>query len=135
MCPIFQAIKGCDFQKFAKLTMQDSNQFHAICLDTYPPCVYLNDVSHRIINFVHQYNEACGEIRCAYTFDAGPNACLYLMDQDVGKILTIVNKILPNDNSRSVEYVKGLPIDEERLPEVIRRNKFCCILLTIFVIF
>lgn len=43
--------------------MQDSNQFHAICLDTYPPCVYLNQVSHEIISFVHDYNEAVGHIK------------------------------------------------------------------------
>lgn len=43
--------------------MRDSNQFHAVCLDTYPPCVYLNQTSHEIINFVHDYNEACGQIK------------------------------------------------------------------------
>jgi len=43
--------------------MRDSNQFHAICLDTYPPCVYLNQVSHEIISFVHDYNEATGQIK------------------------------------------------------------------------
>ncbi|CAM9936798.1 unnamed protein product [Laminaria digitata] len=34
-----------DFETFGKLTMQDSNQFHATCLDTYPPIFYMNDVS------------------------------------------------------------------------------------------
>lgn len=43
--------------------MRDSNQFHAVCLDTYPPCVYLNQVSHDIISFVHDYNEAVGQIK------------------------------------------------------------------------
>lgn len=54
------AIKSKDFAKFAEITMRDSNQFHAICLDTYPPCFYLNNVSHAIIEFVHQYNEYKG---------------------------------------------------------------------------
>ena len=29
-----------------QLTMADSNQFHATCLDTYPPIFYMNDTSH-----------------------------------------------------------------------------------------
>lgn len=49
--------------KFGEITMKDSNSFHAICQDTYPPCVYLNQVSHEIISFVHDYNEAADEIK------------------------------------------------------------------------
>jgi diphosphomevalonate decarboxylase len=48
--------------------MRDSNQFHAVCLDTYPPCVYLNQVSHDIISFVHDYNEAVGQIKVYGSF-------------------------------------------------------------------
>lgn len=43
--------------------MRDSNQFHAVCLDTFPPCVYLNEVSHEIISFIHDYNKAAGHIK------------------------------------------------------------------------
>lgn len=57
---ISEAIQQKDFDTFAKITMQDSNQFHAICLDTYPPCVYMNDTSHSIVNMVHEYNKYCG---------------------------------------------------------------------------
>jgi diphosphomevalonate decarboxylase len=66
-----------DFETFGRITMQDSNQFHAVCLDTYPPIFYMNDVSRRIIGIVHALNEACGRIIAAYTFDAGPNAVIY----------------------------------------------------------
>lgn len=57
---IVKAIKDRNFQVFADLTMQDSNQFHAICLDTYPPCTYMNDVSHAIVDMVHTYNDFHG---------------------------------------------------------------------------
>lgn len=42
--------------------VQDSNQFHSTCLDTYPPIFYLNDVSRAVINFVHAFNTACGKV-------------------------------------------------------------------------
>lgn len=53
---IEKAIADRDYPTFGELTMRDSNQFHAVCLDTYPPCVYMNDTSHTIANFVHVYN-------------------------------------------------------------------------------
>lgn len=57
---IIEAIKEKNFDRFAQITMQDSNSFHATCLDTFPPCVYMNDISHMIANIVHVYNEFRG---------------------------------------------------------------------------
>lgn len=42
-----EAIRNRDFASFARLTCADSNQFHAVCLDTSPPIFYMNDTSHR----------------------------------------------------------------------------------------
>eukprot|EP00897_Mesotaenium_endlicherianum_P004326 jgi/Mesen1/3921/ME000209S02931 len=39
------AVRGRDFAAFARLTCADSNQFHAVCLDTAPPIFYLTDTS------------------------------------------------------------------------------------------
>ena len=64
---MIRAVRKRDFATFAELTMKDSNQFHATCLDTYPPVFYLNDVSRRIINLVHRYNRHCGETRVSVT--------------------------------------------------------------------
>lgn len=108
---ITDAIKQRDFEAFAKITMQDSNQFHAIALDTYPPCVYMNEISHDIANFVHAYNKAAGAARVAYTFDAGPNACLYLPKEHVASVLHAIQTSFPNDAANSVEYLKGIPVD------------------------
>lgn len=52
-----EAIADKDFERFATVTMQDSNQFHACCMDSYPPIKYMNDVSHKIVNLVHGYND------------------------------------------------------------------------------
>lgn len=43
--------------------MKDSNQFHAVALDTYPPAVYMNDVSHAIVDLVHCFNKVAGEMK------------------------------------------------------------------------
>lgn len=60
---ITRAILNKDFPTFGEITMRESNQFHAICLDTYPPCVYMNDQSHSVAQFIHKYNENAGEVK------------------------------------------------------------------------
>lgn len=109
---ISEAIRSKDFTKFAEITMKDSNQFHAVALDTFPPCIYMNDVSHSIAEFVHKYNEHAGDTKVAYTFDAGPNACLYLEEENVAGVVAALKLAFPNDNSNNVEYIKGIPVKE-----------------------
>lgn len=58
-----RAIIEKDFKSFAELTMKDSNQFHAVCLDTYPPCIYMNNISYNIINLIHSYNDAVNDVK------------------------------------------------------------------------
>ncbi|KAL9694803.1 hypothetical protein quinque_014088 [Culex quinquefasciatus] len=120
---LVEALKGKDFETFGKITMQDSNQFHAVCLDTFPPCVYMNDISHAIVTLVHRFNDLKKDIRVAYTFDAGPNACLYLLEKDVPEVLATVNKVFPNDALGSPEYIKGIPVEVSQLPAA--DEQFC----------
>ncbi|CAK1555907.1 unnamed protein product [Leptosia nina] len=101
-----EAIKRKDFPTFAELTMKDSNEFHAVCLSSYPPCVYLTDVSNKIIEIIHRYNEMRGSPKVAYTFDAGPNACLYLLEEEVPKVISLIKYFFP---SSSETFIKGLP--------------------------
>lgn len=61
-----KAIIQKNFTQFAELTMRDSNQMHAICLDTYPPCNYLTDISHAIIDLISSYNDASNSIKVIY---------------------------------------------------------------------
>ena len=80
------AILERDFDTFARVTMRESNSFHATCLDTAPPIFYLNDVSGAAIRVVEGINalaEARGHgLVAAYTFDAGPNAVIYYLERD-----------------------------------------------------
>ncbi|XP_052123511.1 diphosphomevalonate decarboxylase isoform X2 [Frankliniella occidentalis] len=105
---IEKAIHNRDFPTFAEITMKDSNQFHAVALDTYPPAVYMNDVSHAIVDLIHCFNQVKGCTKVAYTFDAGPNACLYLLESAVAETMALVDYFFPSNNSGNT--VQGLPV-------------------------
>jgi len=109
-----------DFESFGKITMMDSNQFHATCLDTYPPIFYMNDISKGVIQLIHKYNEFCGEIRAAYTFDAGPNAVLYTLEKYQIEILALVLHCYPCSdksafvsNSNLAEEARAFKLSDE----------------------
>jgi diphosphomevalonate decarboxylase len=99
-----KAIAQKNYQVFGDLTMRDSDDFHAVCAATQPPIYYLNDVSRKVIQLVHKYNELCGEIKVAYTFDAGPNACLYLPRDNVVPVLAWILKYFPDTNNDSAFF-------------------------------
>ncbi|XP_018404714.1 PREDICTED: diphosphomevalonate decarboxylase [Cyphomyrmex costatus] len=106
-----QAIVEKDFKTFAELTMKDSNQFHAVCLDTYPPCIYMNNISNNIMNLVHSYNNAVNDVKVAYTYDAGPNATLYLLEKDVPVVIGVLDHVFPPPSDNAIEYRRGLPVE------------------------
>lgn len=96
---IKEAIHAKDFDAFARITMQDSNQFHAVCLDTDPPIFYMNDVSRSIIALIVEYNrlavEKTGKVKAAYTYDAGPNAVIYAPAENLKEIISLVIRYFP----------------------------------------
>lgn len=99
MADISAAIRARDFDTFAKITMADSNQFHAVALDTEPPIFYMNDVSRAIISLIVEYNrvsiEAGNGRKAAYTYDAGPNAVIYTLKDNVKEIIELIVKYFP----------------------------------------
>lgn len=127
-----EAIKSRNFESFARLTCADSNQFHAVCLDTSPPIFYMNDTSHRIISLVEKWNQSEGTPRVAYTFDAGPNAVLIApnrknatillqkllyyfppQDNDLSSYMVGDKSILSDAGLKSIEDVEALPVPAE----------------------
>ena len=116
-----------DFQAFGKVTMMDSNQFHATCLDTYPPIFYMNDVSKSVIRIIHVYNEWAGEIRAAYTFDAGPNAVLYTLENYAVEVGALMLKFYPGESSNYIpndsfeKEIKAFQLDD-RLVELVKKT-------------
>lgn len=102
MIKMEKAIKEKDFESFAKVTMVESNSFHATCADTFPPIFYLKDVSHAAIRIVEGINQRAGKTIAAYTFDAGPNAVIYFEEKDMSAVAGTFTEIL-----NAVEGWKG----------------------------
>jgi diphosphomevalonate decarboxylase len=100
---IKKAILDRDFDTFATITMQDSNQFHAVALDTDPPIFYMNDVSRAIIAVITELNRASvaagGKIKAAYTYDAGPNAVIYAPAANLKEIINLIVKYFPQSEA------------------------------------
>ncbi|KAK0240731.1 GHMP kinase [Armillaria nabsnona] len=122
MADISKAILERDFDTFAKITMADSNQFHAVALDTEPPIFYMNDVSKAIIALVVEYNRVAvlktGKVKAAYTYDAGPNAVIYTPKENVKEIVQLIVKYFPQKEAFKdvfgifgVQGVQGAVVD------------------------
>lgn len=112
---IKEAIINRNFHKFAEITMQESNQLHAVCLDTYPPIRYMNLISWDIVHLVHRYNKYYGVNKLAYSFDAGPNACLFMLEDSLAQVLSIVRHAFPSSLGDS-DFFRGMPAVRKEPP-------------------
>ena len=110
-----KAILAKDFESFGRITMMDSNSFHSVCLDTFPPIFYLNDISKRIITLIHKWNEASGRTMAAYTFDAGPNAVIYSPKENMPQLLKLLlHYFPPNIDDATIIPDKGGYVNKEQ---------------------
>ncbi|MCX8174749.1 MAG: diphosphomevalonate decarboxylase [Candidatus Micrarchaeota archaeon] len=88
-----RAIRKRELETFLLLTMRESSHLHAVMLDSFPPIIYLNDISRQIMDAVLGYNEARDEICAGYTFDAGPNAHVYTTQKHAGEVRRLLSEI------------------------------------------
>ncbi|PVI07934.1 diphosphomevalonate decarboxylase [Periconia macrospinosa] len=114
-----KAIQDKDFETFAKVTMMDSNSFHATCLDTYPPIFYLNDVSKAAIKIVESINAAAGKTIAAYTFDAGPNAVVYYLEENEKQVAGLFKSILGEKEGWAGQRGQGVTANDEARDKVV----------------
>ncbi len=91
------ALENKDFNQVGKLAMRDSNTFHAVCMDTYPPLFYLNEKSKEIIRLINEFNrfelKNPEDLKAFYSFDAGPNAFLFVQDENLNELLYLIYKL------------------------------------------
>lgn len=118
MKEIQDAIKNKDFETFGKVTMMDSNSFHATCLDTNPPIFYLNDVSRAAIKVVEAINAAAGKIIAAYTFDAGPNAVVYYLEENEKDVAGLFKTILDEKDGWKGERGSAVQANADALEKI-----------------
>nr|POE73989.1 diphosphomevalonate decarboxylase mvd2, peroxisomal [Quercus suber] len=117
-----EAIKNRDFASFAQLTCSDSNQFHAVCLDTSPPIFYMNDTSHRIISVVEKWNRSEGVPQVEPSpflfpwgqrrkprLNQGPNAVMIARDRKAASLLLqrLLFHFPPNADTDLNSYIIG----------------------------
>lgn len=88
-----QAITNKNFDELAGVIMRDSNNMHATMRDTYPPIVYMNDISNQIVNAVNVLNDSLSEKICAYTFDAGPNAHIITTKSNENMVMNMLHEV------------------------------------------
>lgn len=108
MAEMEKAISERDFEAFARVTMRDSNSFHATCLDTNPPIFYLNDTSRAAIRAVDRINDKAGRVVAAYTFDAGPNAVIYYQEEDCDIAIGPLKAALAEKGGWAVEQGRSI---------------------------
>ena len=106
------AIGSKDFETFARVTMQDSNSFHACNLDSWPPIQYLNDTSAAAMDAVHTINRRAKKLICAYTFDAGPNAVIYYLEENTHAVAGVFRAFLRAKKGWEGEYADKIRINE-----------------------
>ncbi|XP_027746030.1 diphosphomevalonate decarboxylase [Empidonax traillii] len=116
LAQMMRHIRERDFEGFGQLAMRDSNQFHATCLDTFPPIFYLNDLSRHIIALAHRYNAHHGHTKVAYTFDAGPNAVIFALADTVDEFVEVVRRSFP-PAANGDQFIRGLPVGSAALPQ------------------
>ncbi|KAI1003053.1 Diphosphomevalonate decarboxylase [Podosphaera aphanis] len=119
-----KAILSKDFELFAKVTMMESNSFHATCLDTFPPIFYLNDVSRAAIRIVENLNQVANRTVAAYTFDAGPNAVIYYQECDEAFVAGYLKGCVGNVDGWQGKGAEIVPIEakgaDSRALEILR---------------
>ena len=114
---IEKAYLAKDFETFGRITMQDSNQFHAVCLDTFPPIFYMNDTSRIIMSLVRKLNELLGGIKVAYTFDAGPNAVIYTTEEYQHLLFAVMAHYFPAPGA-SADYCNKPELYDEAIAHI-----------------
>jgi len=103
-----ELIHNKDLHNLSELIMRDSNNMHATMLDSWPPIHYITDSSWRIIDTIHEINDAEGKNIAAYTLDAGPNVHIITEKRYSKKVLNEVGNAV-GDIKFIISHAGGSP--------------------------
>lgn len=119
---IKEALKNKNFEDLGKVIMKESNNFHAVCRDSYPSFNFLNEQSEYLMKAVYELNQIENKIICAYTFDAGSNCFIIYEKCNEDKIVNYFKRITHEDkgnNETENELIKNRPDKTKFIKEVI----------------
>lgn len=88
----FEIINNLSYKDFFEFVIKESNNFHSICLDTFPPLFYLKERSFEIINRIFEFNLKFGVVS-GYSFDAGPNPFVFVKEEFLERFLKDVRAL------------------------------------------
>lgn len=103
-----KAIDARDFASWAAITMADSDDLQAVCATTVPKIQYATQQSYSIIKLVKALNAAVGKTILAYTFDAGANAFLFTLDENLVQVVAVLLAHFPCDAVQCFLEKEGL---------------------------
>jgi len=83
-----EALRQRDIHSLTTAIMRDSDNMHATAETSWPPIIYRNEDSRKIMDYIQEYNEIEGHSVVGYSFDAGPNAHLITTDTFKGAIIS-----------------------------------------------
>ena len=103
--------------------MLESDTLHAICADTTPSIVYMNDTSRKIVAFVHELNtlstsQGRGNI-AAYSIDAGFHVFLFTLKENLEEVREGIKA--KEDLSSGIERLILTSIDRDGV--TLKRNQ------------
>ncbi len=52
-------------------------------------------------------------LQACYTFDAGPNACLFMLESDVALVAKVVKHFFPPNGDEKSAFMRGVTIEDE----------------------
>ncbi len=88
-----RAILKKNHEELFRIAMAESNSLHAVMLDSWPPIMYMNDTSKKIMAKIHEMNETKGSTIAAYSFDAGPNCHIFTLEKYSAEVADAIRQI------------------------------------------
>lgn len=100
MKAIMEAIKNRDFDTFAQISMEDSDDLQAVCRTTTPPLIYATDDSFAMIDLLRSYNAVSRRRVVGYTFDAGANCFVFTLKPNLPEVVALILHHFPTPPER-----------------------------------